>query len=416
MTLYGKHNVDWQQRIDFAQLREDRIAKANQMLHKYGIGAAIVFSWDSARYLSNPWNHPYAKHIPLRFVLLVRDAGFPFISVRDDIDGLQPKKDCPWLEGRIVTYEVLSQPSVIRLRPDADAARQWARAAEQIKSLMDEHGVGGLPVSADYGPPHMHKALLDAGLDVVDGNAWILEASMIKTDDEVELMKMAASCNEAGYAALVQEFRPGMRENDAQAIMAKGIYGAGADYLEGWVVNSGPRSSPRNFNWSDRTVRPGELMSVEACHVNYCGYKVCYDRTFLVGGKPTQIQKDLYEMDVGLQHKVKELLKPGVTTAEVARNRPRPHQSFKSIEEISEFRTTWFSNHFGGMGIRWDDAPHLTPAEPVIPLEKNMCVAYHCIFCLEGYEGVAIENTYRITDTGCESLCKWPFEDLMVIG
>ena len=416
MPLYGKHNVDWQQRVNFTRLREERIAKAHKMLHKYGIGAAMVFSWDSARYLSNPWSHPYTKHIPWRFVLLVRDAGFPYISVVKNFDDQQVIDDCPWLEGRIVTEDDLLQPEVIKFRADDDAAKRWAKTAQQIKSLMNEHGVGDLPVSIDYGPPHLTKALQDAGLSIVDGNAWILEASMVKTEDEIPLMKMAASCNEAGYAAVVREFRPGMRENDAQAIMTKGIYGAGAEYVEGWVVNSGPRTSPRRFNWSDRTVRPGELMSLEACHVNYCGYKVCYDRTFLVGGKPTELQKELYDITAELHHRVMELLKPGITTLDIDRSRPFPPKSFKSLEDLREYRTTWYTNHFGGMGIRWDDAPTCTLDEPERVIEKNMCIAYHAIYCVKGYEGVAIENTYRITDTGCENLCKWPFDELMVLG
>jgi Xaa-Pro aminopeptidase len=49
-------------------------------------------------------------------------------------------------------------------------------------------------------------------------------------------------------------------------------------------------------------------------------------------------------------------------------------------------------------------------------IEKNMCLAYHSIHCVKGYEGVAIENTYRVTDTGCELLTKWPFDYLMVVG
>ena len=106
---------------------------------------------------------------------------------------------------------------------------------------------------------------------------------MIKTDEEIELMRMAATCNEAGYSALVQELRPGMRENDAQGIMAKAMYSAGAEYIEGWVACAGDRGAPRNFNASDRVIRPGELLTMEACHVTFCGYKVCYDRTFCVG-------------------------------------------------------------------------------------------------------------------------------------
>jgi len=36
-----------------------------------------------------------------------------------------------------------------------------------------------------------------------------------------------------------------MRENDAMALMAKGIFtGPAPEYIEGWVTNSGPRTSP----------------------------------------------------------------------------------------------------------------------------------------------------------------------------
>jgi len=72
---------------------------------------------------------------------------------------------------------------------------------------MKKHGVADLPIGVDYGPPHLMKALSDVGLKIVDGNNWILEAGMVKTDDEIELMKSAASCNEAGYAALLRNLR-----------------------------------------------------------------------------------------------------------------------------------------------------------------------------------------------------------------
>jgi len=417
MPQFGKSNVDWQQRVDFDKLREYRMGRAHQMLHKYGIGAAIVFNWDSGRYLSKPWLHPYGKHLAENYCLLIRDAGFPYMPFMAGLDDAVVG-DVPWLEGRLADDDVLLQPAVIKLRPEADNVKFWKKVAQQIKGLMKEHNVAGLPVSIDYGPPYLTKALQDEGLTVVDGNAWILEADMIKSDDEVTLMKLAASCNEAGYGLLAREFRPGMRENDVQAFMAQGIYHEGGEYIEGWVVNSGPRSSPRNFNWSDRTVRPGELLSVEACHVNFCGYKVCYDRTFLAGGKPTAIQSDMYQIVVELQQKVQESLKPGITNHDVARLRPFPRKAV-TLEEISKHHTemrTKFGNHLGGMGIRWDDAPVCNLSAPEVTLEKNMIVAYHATYCLEGYEGLAIENTYRITDTGCENLCKWPWEYLMTIG
>ena len=419
---YGRNNVDWQQRIDFDRLRKDRLDRAHQMLHKWGIGAALVFNWDSGRYLSKPFNHPYARHIPYHFVLLVRDGGFPYYPVRD-MDK-RVIEDSPWLEDRIVTEEVLSDPGIIRMRPWEDQGKRWAKTAEQVRSLMKKHGVDGLPLSVDYASPIVIKALEDAGLNVVDGNAWILEADMVKTDDEIELMKMSATCNELGMAYLTREFTPGMTENDVRALMAKGIYEAGAEYIEGWITESGVRNAPRTFNWSDKVVRPGEFLAIEACHVTYCGYKLCYSRTFLVGGKPTPIQKELYETAAEMQHRAQELLKPGMTTHDYAKLRPIPKKeptnlllSFNSAEDVREFRKSLsFSNHFGSMGIRWNGAPQAILTEPEMVLEKNMVLAYAAACSVTGVAGVKIENTYRITDDGCEALTVWPYDDLPIIG
>ena len=46
-----------------------------------------------------------------------------------------------------------------------------------------------------------------------------------------------------------------------------------------------------------------------------------------------------------------------------------------------------------------------------------MTVAYHALFWAEGETGgIAIENTYRVTETGCEAITKWPYEEIMILG
>jgi len=411
--VYGKMNVDWQQRVDFDGLRKYRLDRANQMLHKWGIGSALVFNWDSGRYLGKPWNHPYAKHLPHHWILFVRDAGFPYYPV-SDMDK-RVIEDSPWLKDRVVGHDVLEDPSIIMLRPWDDQEKRWAKTAEQVKSVMKKHGVDSLPISVDYASPIVIKALEGAGLNVVDGNAWILEADMLKSDDEIELMRQAATCNDAGYARLIREFTPGMTEAEARAIMTRGMFAAGAEYLEGWITESGYRNAPRTFNWSDRVVRPGEFLALEACHVTWNGYKVCYSRTFLIGGKPTPIQKELYETTVEIQHRAARLIKPGMTTHDIARMRPFPKKPLKTVEDIKEYRLS-FSNHFSGMGIRWNDAPQAQLTEPEIVMEKNMTMAYAASCMVPGYAGCKIENTYAITDDGCEQLTMWPYDDMPIIG
>ena len=407
---YGKNNVEWQQRTDMDKLRKDRIARAHKMLHKWGIGAAMVFNWDSGRYLSRPFHHPYGRHLPHNLVLLIRDAGFPYYPGEQRV-----LEDSPWLEDRIVGPDVLSEPGILTMRPWEEQTKRWEKTAEQVKALMKKHKVADLPVSVDYASPIAIKALEDVGLKVVDGNAWILEADMVKTDEEIELLKMAATCNERGMSYLVRDFKPGMTECEIRALMAHGIYEAGAEYIEGWITESGVRNSPRTFNWSDTVVRPGEMFAIEACHVRYCGYAVCYSRTFLVGAKPTPLQKEIYETGAEMQRRAKKLLKPGMTTHEWAKLRPRPTKPLKTVEDIQKYRLSW-SNHFGGMGIRWNGGPQALLEEPDIPLEKNMVMAYAASCAVPGYAGCKIENTYRITDDGCEALTVWPFDEIPILG
>ncbi|MFC1983562.1 M24 family metallopeptidase [Chloroflexota bacterium] len=411
---YGKAAVDWQQRVDFDRLRKDRLAKAHQMLHKWGIGASLIFNWDSGRYLGRPWNHPYARHIPRHFVLIFRDAGFPYYPVSES--DMRVLEDMPWMEDRIVRDDVLCNPGVIYNRPWEDQEKRWAKTAAQIKSILKQHGVDGLPIGVDYASPIVIKSLENAGLKVVDGNAWIVEADTVKTDDEIELMRMAATCNDLGFARLVREFTAGQTEDHARALVASGLFDAGAEFLEGWITESGPRQAPRHLNWSDRVVRPGEFLTLEPCHVTYLGYKVCYSRTFLVSStRPTPIQKALYETVAEMQQRVAGLLKPGITNHDWVRLRPVQKGPLKGLKDIGEFRAS-FSNHFGGMGIRYNGGPQPSLEEPEMVLEKNMCLAYAPQINVPGVAGCKIENTYRITDDGCESFCLWPYEDIPCIG
>jgi len=414
---FGQGNVDWQQRINWEELRKKRVARAQQFMAKHGIGAAIIYGHDRRRYLSSVWNHPYGKHLPYNFVLLVRDAGFPYVPVREEVDAGRVREDCPWLDGRLLTEKEFFQPRPYRYQEPAAAKKMWGTTAKQVKALLKKHGVADMPVSIDYCSLNLSYALAEQGLKLVDGNAWIDECGMVKFDEEIVLMKMAAAIHERGYGALVKDFRVGMRENDVQNIVAGVIYGAGAEYQEGWVINAGDRGSPRSFNWSDRPIRPREFLSAEFCHINYCGYKVCYDRTFLVGAKPTELQREVYQTVVEMNDRVKAFLKPGITTRDIAKLRPKPGENLKTSSQIKKWRGTW-SNHFAGMGIQWDSAPYFYgPDDAEIELERNMTIAYHALFHVEGEAGgVAVENTFRITQTGCEILTKWPYEEIQVIG
>lgn len=96
---YGFGNVDYQQRINWEEVRKKRMERAHKFMAKYGIGAAIVYSHDRSRYLMSLINHPYALQTPKRFVLFIRDAGFPYISADKAMDYSQINEDAPMAPG-----------------------------------------------------------------------------------------------------------------------------------------------------------------------------------------------------------------------------------------------------------------------------------------------------------------------------
>lgn len=417
---WGVGNVDWQQRINWEELRKKRLDKAHKYMAKYGLGSALVYHHDRQRYLTSLINHPYAFQTPKWPMLLIRDNGFPYIPVDKTLDYRVVNEDAPWLAGRILTEEEFTVPLPCKYDTPEHAKEKWLKAAKQIKALLKKHRVADMPISIDYCSPYFYEALEAEGLNVVDGNGWIDECGMVKFDEEILCMKMAASIQEAGYSALVHDFRIGMNEEQAYAIMAKAVLEQGGEYFEGRGMRSGDRTAPRRFTWSDRKIRPQEFITVEVIHTRYCGYMLCYDRSFYAGRKPTEIQREIYMTAVEMLDKFGSILKPGVTTHELAKWRPKPGQNFSTAEQISKYRTQW-ANHYGGVGIAWDSAPYcFGPEDPLIVVEKNMTIAYHCFFWLGGdaerHGGVAIENTYLVTETGAESLCKWPYHDIICIG
>jgi hypothetical protein len=146
---FGQGNVDWQQRINWEELRKKRLGKAHQYLAKYGLGAAIVYNHDRRRYLASVWNHPYERHYAVTFYLLIRDAGFPYVPVNSEFDEQRVKEDCPWLEGRILNERELSEPRPHRYQTPKVAKKQWETTANQIKGLLKKHGVADMPISID---------------------------------------------------------------------------------------------------------------------------------------------------------------------------------------------------------------------------------------------------------------------------
>ena len=83
------------------------------------------------------------------------------------------------------------------------------------------------PVGMDIADIPLVRALEKAGLEIVDGQEVMLEARIIKTKDEIELLKTSAAMVDAAYEEVVRNIKPGARENDLVAAANHVLYHAG---------------------------------------------------------------------------------------------------------------------------------------------------------------------------------------------
>src|SRR4030095_9595638 len=105
--------------------------------------------------------------------------------------------------------------------------------ARKIRIELEARGLHKEPIGVDVVEPPVLFALQKEGLNVIDGQQLMSDAREIKTQDEISLLAQSAGMVDAAYYDLYREMKPGMRENDAVALVAKRLYELGSEYVEG---------------------------------------------------------------------------------------------------------------------------------------------------------------------------------------
>ena len=116
----------------------------------------------------------------------------------------------------------------------------------------------------------------------------------------MQLLERAARATKKGYAALRRHLRPGVTERVLQVELEAGFCRGGAD-RPGYatIIGSGPNSGVLHFPPSNRKVRRGEFVLVDA-GAEVERYVIDVTRTF-VAGKPSGFQRDLFELVLGVE-------------------------------------------------------------------------------------------------------------------
>jgi Xaa-Pro aminopeptidase len=400
----GHMAVDYEQRVNFDRLRAYRLARVRESLAASECGAFLLFDFYNIRYTTQTWIGGALGDKMTRYALLTAD-GEPMLWDFGSA-ARHHRLYSPWLAPENCHAGMLGMRGAI-----APTVGLMESAVRQIKGLLTDAGVADAPVGVDIVEPPFLFEMQRQGLRVVDAQQLMLDARVIKSQDEIMLLTQAAAMVDGVYQDIVEALKPGIRENEIVAMVNKRLYEMGSDQVEAVNAVSGERCNPHPHNFSDRLIRPGDQAFFDIIH-SFNGYRTCYYRTFGVGSA-TPSQRDAYTkarewMDASIN-----LVKPGVGTDEVAAAWPQ------ATEFGFENEMAAFGLQFGhGLGLGLHERPIISRlnsmTEPV-ELKAGMVFALET-YCpaSDGFSAARIEEEVVVTPEGPRILTLFPAQDLVV--
>ncbi len=415
---YPFQGTDWINGINMDNLREGRLKRAKtELFEKRKFGALLSLNEWNTRYISSTYTPQWTTSSSgLRYSLLVKGDDQPIVYEQGDI-GYHTERFAPWLPKGNVKWAITGMGWIARCMgaPAHEAAVK--RFVDQILTELKRAGVEKEVLAIHFSDPAISAAFEAKGVKTNgEGYLAMLDARKHKMPEEVQCLRNTCSVGDAMFEALRQTVRPGVSEHEVLGEVFKACYANGGEVHSGVFVTSGPYTWPNLRHWTGRRLNPGDVIYMDVYNTSWNGYKTCYYRTFSLG-EPSKATKDAYQRAYDWLFDSISVIKPGVTTKEIAEKWPSGPKVWADIGVVHEDQTAG-NNWAHGIGLTLYEPPLVWRGcsldHPMV-MEEDMCIA---IETQEGDgqgQGVRLEEVLRVTKTGVEILSKWPIKEMTVI-
>ncbi len=149
-------------------------------------------------------------------------------------------------------------------------------------------------------------------VSLIDPGETLHEMRLLKTPDELALMRKAVAASAAAHRAALLETRSGMYEFEIEALLEYHFRRHGAEgpaYPS--IVASGANATILHYVANDQPMRDGDMLLIDA-GAEYGCYCADVTRTFPVGREFSPAQRDVYDLVLSAQKAAIETIRPGV--------------------------------------------------------------------------------------------------------
>ena len=409
--VFGPEHAELQEGINLQRIRNERAERARSAMREHGVPALLATGRQNMRYLTgyidSAWQPGmsytlfFAEHDPIIFAHAGSYHQMPDLA--------------PWIDewriGRCWFTGIAGREAT------QQEASEWA---QEIRDELAKKDLLGEPLGVIDYDTVAQAALAEQGIHAVDGGPILLQASQVKTHDEINCLRMIATISSAGLHAGVQTITPGVRQSEVTKQMTDALKRGGADVASA-ACFSGPLAFERMVSPADRIIEHGDIGYIFTCGSTYMGYMCCIYRSFVLGRQPSSKERGWYDATRDQLDAVMEAIKPGATTADAAKHfEPASKWNYKHEAEVL---TVQYGHGTGlvSLGSMWG---HYNPPNinrqwslqyPQV-FEEGMVIAVEALEGEHRVGGMRLENMVVVTDDGCQLLDSYPREEAMVIG
>jgi Xaa-Pro aminopeptidase len=247
---------------------------------------------------------------------------------------------------------------------------------------------------------------LEKEFALVELDAEYVRLRLIKSEEEIDWLRIGAAFSDAGFKSLLEGTRPGLTERELGNLVERAYVGEGGTTFIHYIGVT-PMASPNLFVppqfHSSRQVRQGDVVFCELSGVfwDYSGQVL---RTFSVGADPTPLYRDLHATAEAAFDAVTKVVRHGTTMEEIL-------QAASLIEDRGFTVCDDLMHGYGGGYLPPIVGTRSRPAGPLpkMTLEENMTVVVQPnVIARDRPAGVQVGELIRITRNGFERLHQAP--------
>jgi len=251
--------------------------------------------------------------------------------------------------------------------------------------------------------------------EIVDISKISMKQRMVKSDEEIELIKIGAQIADIGGKACVEAIGEDVKEYEVALHSTQTmVYEIAnrfpdSDIMDTWTwFQSGINTDGAHNPVTTRKIKKGDILSLN-CFPMIGGYYTALERT-LFFNHVSERHLEIWNANVDVHRRGLELVKPGLRCCDIANEL---NEIFIK-HDLLKYRTFGYGHSFGSLSHYYGREAGLELREDIeTKLEPNMVISIEPMVMIpeseSGAGGYREHDILVVTENGSENITKFPF-------